>query len=103
MVIDGKDYTSDLKIFPDGIKDNWWRRSGHILAIEDVSDILSHPPEVLIIGTGSAGVLKVPEDVQQYIENQGITLIIQRTGEAYKTYNKLKDIKHIVAAFHLTC
>ena len=103
IVIDGKEYTSDLKLFPDGVKNNWWRQSGHELSKEDIYDILAKPPEVLIIGTGSAGVLKVPEDVQKYIEDTGTELIIQRTGEACKTYNKLKDVKIVVAALHLTC
>ncbi|WP_455392446.1 Mth938-like domain-containing protein [[Eubacterium] cellulosolvens] len=103
IVIKGKEYTSDVKIFPERVVGDWWRTQGHSLAISDISDILAAPPEVLIIGTGSAGVLKVPESVQQDIKNRGIELIIERTGDACEIYNRLKDSKRVVAALHLTC
>ena len=47
--------------------------------------------------------MKVPEETKKFLESKGITLIAEETGEAYKTYNKLKDQKKVVAAFHLTC
>jgi hypothetical protein len=37
MTIDGRTYTSDLFIFPDGtVKDGWWRRRGHVLGVDDI-------------------------------------------------------------------
>jgi hypothetical protein len=103
IVIDGKEYKSDVKIFPERVEANWWRTLGHSLGINDISDILQEPPEVLIIGTGSAGVLKVPEDVQLDIKKRGIELIIERTGDACNIYNNLALEKRVVAALHLTC
>jgi hypothetical protein len=103
IVIDGKEYKSDVKIFPGRVEANWWRTLGHSLEIKDISDILQEPPEVLIIGTGSAGVLKVPEDVQVDIKKRGIELIIERTGDACNIYNNLALEKRVVAALHLTC
>ena len=101
--INGKEYTSDVKIFSDHVQAKWWRTSGHLLTINDVENILQNPPEVLIIGTGSAGVMKVPEEVQQKIRKQGIELIVERTGDACNTYNELENSKQVVAALHLTC
>ena len=103
IVIDGKEYKSDVKIFPGRVEANWWRELGHSLAVNDISDILQEQPEVLIIGTGSAGVMKVPDSVQQEIKHRGIELIIERTGEACKIFNSLKTKKRVVAALHLTC
>ncbi len=83
IVIDGKEYRSDVKIFPDRIEANWWRTDGHILDTSDIQDILEAPPKLLIIGTGSAGVLKVPERTKKIIKDRGIKLIIERTTKAW--------------------
>ena len=34
--IDGHQYTSDVKIFPDGVKGGWWREEGHVLHLDDI-------------------------------------------------------------------
>ena len=37
MTIDGRTYTSDLIIFPDGrVQDGWWRKRGHVLGVDDI-------------------------------------------------------------------
>ena len=105
IVINGNEYTSDVKIFSDHVMANWWRSSGHLLSISDIEDILRDPPEVLIIGTGSSGVMKVPEEVQKEVRKLGIELIVERTSDACNTYNELENSKQkqVVAALHLTC
>ena len=103
IVIDGEEYTSDVKIFPDGVEGDWWREMGHELVIADIEDILAAHPQVLIIGTGSAGVMRVPENTKKVIQENGIELIIERTGDACKIYNQLNKTKIVVAALHLTC
>ncbi|MCG2675765.1 hypothetical protein L6304_01045, partial [bacterium] len=47
MVIDGKEYTNDLIIYPDHIQSSWWRKEGHRLDTEDIKEILEAKPEVL--------------------------------------------------------
>jgi hypothetical protein len=103
IVIDGKKFTSDLKIFPNEIKSNWWRKQGHVLNVDDILDILEFKPEVLIIGTGSLGVMKVPDVVITFIKDHNIELIIDKTDTACKIFNKLSLSKKLVAALHLTC
>ncbi|HMA62812.1 MAG TPA: MTH938/NDUFAF3 family protein [bacterium] len=103
MVVNGKSYTNDLKIFPDQVKSNWWRESGHNLSRSDIRDIIDYKPEVLIIGTGKMGVMKVSDDVKNYIMENGIKdLYIEKSSKAVELYNnETKENK--VAAFHLTC
>jgi hypothetical protein len=101
--INGKEYTSDVIIHRERIRTNWWRESGHCLSLNDLKDILKNPPEILIIGTGSAGVMDVPPNVQSEIRALGITLIIERTEEACNKFNELLHDKNVVAALHLTC
>jgi hypothetical protein len=103
IVINGIEYTADLKIFFDEIKPNWWRSSGHVLNIEDIEDLLASKPDTLIIGTGSSGVLKVPEKTIKDINEYGISLIIKPTSEACNLYNELCGKKRLMAALHLTC
>ena len=104
IIINGKKYSSDLIIFEDYIYDSWWRKEGHNLCIEDIKEIINKKPDVLIIGTGSFGLMKVPKELIEKIKSSGIKqVIVKKTGEAYTEYNKLYKTNKIIAAFHLTC
>ncbi|MEN3045130.1 MAG: Mth938-like domain-containing protein [Candidatus Hydrothermales bacterium] len=104
IIIEGKKYTRDLIIFPDKIKENWWRKEGHSLCMEDLKEILEYKPEILIIGTGYSGVMKVPEKIIKELEKEGIRVIIETTKEAVKIFNEyVEQNKKVVCALHLTC
>lgn len=103
MTINGKRYTSDVIIFPDHINASWWRKEGHNLSIDDLKDVLQAEPQVLVVGTGYHGYMKVPDEVKEYLMSKKIELIVESTREAYRTYNRLASTKRVVAAFHLTC
>jgi len=104
VVINGKLYSSDVIIIGDYVKADWWRKEGHRLHIEDLRDVIDKDIEVLVIGTGYFGLMKVPEDVKRFLTEKGIEVIAQKTAEACKTFNKLKASgKNIAAALHLTC
>ncbi len=103
MVVAGKVYTSDLILFPDRIKDSWWRQSGHRLVLKDMEDVFTEELEMLVIGTGSYGVMKVDEEVQRCARSKGITLIIEKTEKAVERYNAIFFRKKTIGAFHLTC
>ena len=103
MVVDGKEYTNDLIIYPDHIQSSWWRIDGHRLDIEDIKEVLEVKPEVLVVGTGASGLVEIPEETEKHTGSKGIRLIAQRTEEAYKTFNELSKSKKVIGAFHLTC
>jgi len=103
IVIDGRKYTSDVILFPDRVNDSWWRREGHCLAIEDLSEVLHDPPEMLVIGTGSMGLMRVPEETINHLKKQGIEVITALTPKAIKIYNQMQAERKTVAALHLTC
>ena len=103
IVIDGRRYTSDVIIYPGRVDPSWWRKEGHQLHIEDLKDIVAKEPEVLIIGTGDAGVMSIPEEAVEYLQKKGIDLIAERTGQAFKTFNQLSGSRKVIAALHLTC
>ena len=104
IVINGRCYTSDVIVFPDRVRDSWWRREGHRLHVEDVEGaVQEEKPEVLVVGTGYSGLMKVLPETENYLKSKGIELIVQSTREACETFNRLVKSKRVIAALHLTC
>ncbi|MBC8525696.1 MAG: hypothetical protein H8D22_02320 [Candidatus Cloacimonetes bacterium] len=102
--IEGKDYTHDVIIFPVYVESNWWRLQSHLLTIEDIEKIVSEKPDILFIGTGKFGLMKVAKEVIEYCKNNQIEIIIDKTENIVRKFNKhLDSKKRIVAALHLTC
>jgi hypothetical protein len=103
MTYGGKTYTADLIIYPDRVDPSWWRLKGHLLQMEDLQDILKEEPGILIIGTGAAGVMKVPKELIKQLQEKNIELYVERTGKAVEVFNSADKSKKIIGAFHLTC
>jgi hypothetical protein len=103
IVINGKNYTSDVIVSPDSVKDSWWRKKGHELSLEDITGALAEKPDVLVVGTGASDLMEILPEVKQAIETQGIKLIALATEAACHTYNQLCRSQRVVAALHLTC
>jgi len=113
IVIDGETYTKDVIILPDRVIGSWWRQEGHALHPGDLADIvdLSAPavapseirPQVLVVGQGAQGQMRVTSETQQALQASGIQLIAQPTEEACQTYNHLREQRKVAAALHLTC
>lgn len=109
IVVNGRAYTSDLIIFPDRVEAGWQRKEGHALRREDVSAVVrvgnkgKEKLEVLIVGTGKYGVLKVLPEAREFAETEGVELIAEPTARACETYNRLSKSKKVAAALHLTC
>ena len=101
IVIDGKSYENDVKIFEDEIK-TWRRQESHKLKLADIDDVLKTKPKMLIVGTGYEGCMKVQPEVKEYCRKHKIKLVAELTGKAVMTYNKFKG-KGVVAVLHITC
>ena len=103
VTIDGKEYSSDVIIFPGRVPGAWKRSKSHEVRPGDIDAALAENPEVIIIGSGAAGLVEVLPEVKQVLENKGIKLVIEPTGDACNTYNRLSRAQKAVAALHLTC
>jgi hypothetical protein len=102
--IGGRRYTRDLIITPQGVQEGWWRKAGHRLDREDLSEVLAARPQVLVVGTGYYGNLRIPRETEDFLRDQGIALHAAPTGEAVQTFNALqREYARVVAALHLTC
>ena len=100
----GKRYGKDLKILHGRVTDNWWRKDGHSVDVADVQDIIDASPEILVVGMGANGLMKVSDGLRTTLTGKNIQLIAQPSGEAARTYNQLaSEGKDVAGAFHLTC
>lgn len=77
--------------------------NSHLLIEEDIKEILDYKPELLIIGTGAYGLMKVDDSLKRKLKELGIEFIINKTSEAVNEYNKIYKDKKVVAALYLTC
>ena len=104
MTVNGIRYHKDLKIIRGEVVGNWWRQQGHRLATDDIDDILDARPQILVVGTGYAGNMRVPDAVRQTLENHQIKVIAQTTADATTTFNRLvEEGQDVAGGFHLTC
>ena len=104
IVIDGKRYTSDLVIYPDGrIEGPWYRKRGHILSSEDIEELIKSDPEVIIAGTGVNGLVKPEKELEKLLDKNGIEFHSAPNGKAMGIYNEISSKKNVGACFHLTC
>jgi len=103
IIINGRRHSSDVIIHPDRVKDDWWRKEGHQLCIDDLEDVVEENPDVIVVGKGNPGLMKVLPETEDFVKSRGIKLIVQSTEEACKTYNQLSSSQKVIALLHLTC
>jgi len=103
IVINGKEFRTDVVILPDRVNAGWRRKEGHILSVDDIKEIVDAEPEVLVVGTGYSGLMKIDRKTREHLRSSGIRLIVAKTEEACEIYNELSKSKRAVAALHLTC
>ena len=104
IVIDGKNYTKDVIIYPDGyVQGSWWRKDGHKLCSKDICTLIDSTPEVIIAGTGAYGIMKPEPELVELLDNKGIELRAFASGRAVAEYNQLCGKKEVGACIHLTC
>jgi hypothetical protein len=103
IVIDGQAHRKDVIILPDRVIGGWWRREGHNLRPEDLKPVFEATPEVLVVGLGASGMMRIAEETKQALQDAGIELFALPTGQAVETYNRLRAERVAAAALHLTC
>lgn len=103
IVINDKQYTSDVILLEDRVYPSWWRKEGHKLCLEDLKTIKDSKIEVLVIGTGYSGCMQVLPEVKKFFDAKKVEVIVSHTQDAVKRYNELVGTKKVAGAFHLTC
>lgn len=103
IVIDAQTYTQDLIILPEGVSSGWWRQEGHALHPADLDTVFEAEPDLLVVGQGADGLMRVTPEAFQALQDAGIELIALPSDEACQAYNRLCTERRVVAALHLTC
>ena len=104
MTIDGKSYTKDVIIYPDGsILSPWWRNQGHVLDLDDIRDLIAAAPDIIICGTGAMGIMRPSAALQEHLAARNIEFIAQKSSKAVETYNRMSGTRKTGGCFHLTC
>jgi hypothetical protein len=104
IVVNGTAYNNDIKIIDESVIPEWWRKSGHTVAPEDVADLLDARPDFVVIGKGKPGFMSTSAEARRLFADRGITLLEEKTSRAIQTFNRLRrEGKRVCAGFHLTC
>lgn len=101
MIIDGKKFDTDLCILPSGEVQQ--RERTHTVSRREISDLLMHEPDVIVIGTGNSGLMKVDRDAEVSCQLEGVELIAKPTPLAVQEFNKFSRGRKVAAIFHVTC
>lgn len=109
IIIDNKQYHQVL-IIGEEVEERDWERlekefgTTHRIGEWEKEKLLSNNPEVIIIGTGHQGVLKIDPSLIDLLRKKGIEFFIALTPKAIDIYNqKIKEKRKVNALIHTTC
>src|SRR2546428_1609702 len=89
LVIDGEEHSRDVIVLPDRVVANWWRKDGHSLVLEDLTEVIDELPSRLVVGTGHDGRMRPdPSDIAE-LERRGVDVEVLRTGGAGRPHQEL--------------
>ena len=102
IIIDLRKYDYDVWIFPDDTVKR--RTSDHEFTREEFELMAQKSPEIIVIGTGQSGLVKVLDETKNAARDKKIRLMIGKTPDIVKVFNDLKkEKKRIAAVVHVTC
>lgn len=102
--VSGDDFDDDLIVFPDKVEPYWRRRDAHLLSIADLETVIDYSPDLLVVGTGMGGRLRLEPTTREALRLKGIECVDERTDRAWQIFNEeIEQDRRVVGAFHLTC
>jgi len=111
VIINGRRYNNDIEVRWTNEVLPWDFREHHLIDIEEVKRAIEQNPETIIIGTGKSGLANITEEAENFIRENRIELIVDKTEEAIKTFNIMNEEsledegkqRRAIGLFHLTC
>lgn len=91
ITIDGQSYKTDIETDWTGEIFGWDRKVANLIEADDVKLALIKQPETIIIGTGYDGAVEITDEAKALIVGNGVELIVDKTEDAVKTFNILKE------------
>jgi len=100
--IDGKVYFSDMIVWWDGRIE--YREKSHVIGMSDFLKLAEKKPDIIVVGRGMNGDVKIEEEVEQAAEDKKIEIYHELSPKAAKMFNGfVADKKKAVAVIHSTC
>jgi hypothetical protein len=108
IVVDEKQYSSDIVILPDGIvkeRDPGKGRLGsHSISRREIEALAKVQPDVILIGTGVHGMARLARDAEYYLREPSLNLTLLPSTEIVRKYNQyVEDGERVAALIHVTC
>jgi len=104
IVANGQACNADIKIVQGTLVPDWWRKSGHTVEVEDVQDALDTELDILVIGQGQPGRMRIADSLREHLAEKNVTLIEEPTPKAIETFNRLfKEGQRVCGGFHVGC
>ena len=105
--IEGFGLLKDAKLYPGGARAWDWRETStrHDPGIQpaDVTELLDHGAEVVVLSTGVYGRLGVCPETLLLLRKKGAQCQVLPTPEAVAAYNRLAGNQAVGALIHSTC
>ena len=104
IIIDHKTYDTDVIVSWDGKIKEATTVVRHLFGKKELDEILKKKPELIIIGTGDSGFLKVSDEIKKVCSQKRIELIELISKNAIAKFNEnASRNKKVVAFIHVTC
>jgi hypothetical protein len=101
LTINNKTYDTDMVVSWDG--ELIPRESSHTFSKEELIDMLIKGPEVILIGTGTAGCVKIDKKAEDLAKKSNVEIVVKNTADAVNEFNIKSKSKKVVAMLHITC
>jgi hypothetical protein len=108
ITIDGKTYDHDVVIRLSGDVEKRRKKlskeqygTSHIISKAEAKSVFEDGCDLLIIGAGQDGNVRLSPEASAYFEKKGCYVIVQPTPEAIRSFNRSQEKK--VGLMHVTC
>lgn len=103
---DGSSF-KDAKLFPGGVREWDWNETGtrHDPGIQtsDVEELLENGAKAVVLGVGFYERLGVREETLAMLEERGVRVFVEESGEAVRLHNELCGRERVGTLIHSTC
>lgn len=108
ITIDGKTYEHDVIVRLSGKVEKRKKKlskkkygTSHILSKAEAKFVLEDGCDVVIIGAGQEGNVRLSPEASEYFEKKGCKVVVQPTPEAIQSFNQSREKK--IGLMHITC
>ena len=108
ITIDGKTFEHDVIIHLSGKVEKRKKKlskeqygTSHIISKAEAKAVFEDGCDLLIIGSGQAGNVRLSEEASDYFKKKGCRVLVQPTPEAIGSFNRSREQK--IGLMHVTC